>query len=348
MSSTNSPPPALPGNTDLSYIAEGAANIICRFRLPDFSPTASTTELDSFGPSTPPPTEIFLPTYNEIFFRKLLRLRKAIPSRVTNASAVQYFKTVMVPLFPEKNLVSQDLVSILPSHIHTLNGTLRTNESESRRPGKRHGTYLATDEEHGILVTDMTPDQDLDETLIEFKPKWLAQSPTAPKDARRCRTCALKDMRNLERLEKGETLEHGFCPLDLVSEKPGDMARAVDIIAIHSDSEARSRIASFLSNDPLLPLLREHQVFYMQRATSSNDSTALVTAMTLRDCTVFVKICNWKDSNVELRLGDLDLKNEAKMSKWSDLERRLIDEGWYAGRSVEGGGSPCKLGRDLN
>jgi inositol-pentakisphosphate 2-kinase len=347
MSSTNPTPPALPGNTDLSYLAEGAANIICRFRLPEFSPTASTTELDSFGPSTPPPTEIFLPTYNEIFFRKLLRLRKAIPSRVTNAAAVQYFKTVMVPLFLDKNLVSQDLVSILPLHIQTLNGILRTHESESRRPGKRHGTYLATNEEYGILITDMTPDQGLGETLIEFKPKWLAQSPTAPEEAKRCRTCALRDMRNAERLEKGSTLEHGFCPLDLVSESPEDMFRVVDVIAIYSDPDTKARIASFLSHDPLLPLLRKLQVLFMDRATSGEDPTALMTAMTLRDCTVFVKICNWKDSNVELRLGDLDLKNEAKMSKWADLEKRLNDEGWYAGSAVEGG-YPCKLGRGLN
>lgn len=254
----------------------------------------------------------------------------------------------MAPLFPEKNLVSQDLVTISPSHIHSLNETLRALESEGRRPEKRHGTYLATDEEYGILITDMTPDQNLDETLIEFKPKWLARSPTAPKDSRRCRTCALRDMRNAERLEKGSALEHGFCPLDLVSDNPEDMSRAVDSIAIYSDPEAKSRIASFLSHDPLLSLLREQQVLFMQHATSSNDPTALMTAMTLRDCTVFLKICNWKDSNVELRLGDLDLKNEEKMSKWADLERRLIDERWYAGTTVDRGGYPCKLGRDVH
>jgi inositol-pentakisphosphate 2-kinase len=44
---------------------------------------------------------------------------------------------------------------------------------------------------------------------------------------------------------------------------------------------------------------------------------------------------------VEMRLGDLDVKSADRAGYWAALERRLIEEGWYAG--VERGATPDAL-----
>jgi len=49
--------------------------------------------------------------------------------------------------------------------------------------------------------------------LFHFKPKWLAQSPTAPVNARRCRTCALAARRETD-------VARLLCPLALYSGDP--------------------------------------------------------------------------------------------------------------------------------
>jgi len=54
-------------------------------------------------------------------------------------------------------------------------------------------------------------------------------------------------------------------------------------------------------------------------------------AMTLRDCTLFMKIPRDGEGEIGMRLGDLDLKSASKIPYWKSLERQLIDEGWYAG-----------------
>lgn len=59
------------------------------------------------------------------------------------------------------------------------------------------------------------------------------------------------------------------------------------------------------------------------------------------------------DSNlrdgIDIRLGDLDLKSAAngKAEYWLNIERRLIDEGWYMGvhASQAGTDGECVLSR---
>lgn len=48
--------PSVPSNADISYLAEGGANIVYRISIPDPSPPPSITE--EYGDGTPPPTEI--------------------------------------------------------------------------------------------------------------------------------------------------------------------------------------------------------------------------------------------------------------------------------------------------
>jgi inositol-pentakisphosphate 2-kinase len=48
-----------------------------------------------------------------------------------------------------------------------------------------------------------------------------------------------------------------------------------------------------------------------------------------------------------MRLGDLDLKvpDGGKAQYWLDIEKRLIQEGWYVGERVGLEGSECALAR---
>jgi inositol-pentakisphosphate 2-kinase len=55
----------------------------------------------------------------------------------------------------------------------------------------------------------------------------------------------------------------------------------------------------------------------------------------------------YNDGNkpTEVRLGDLDLKTAAggKEEYWLDIERRLIQEGWYTGEREGQEASECAL-----
>ena len=54
-------------------------------------------------------------------------------------------------------------------------------------------------------------------------------------------------------------------------------------------------------------------------------------AMTLRDCSVFVRFPEVVNEASEARIGDLDLKSIRKWEYWKDIERTLIDQRWYVG-----------------
>ena len=178
--------PPLTSTTPLTYLAEGAANVI--FRLPEPS-------------------------------RYLLRLRKTLPSAQPNEKAYIYLSSTAFPLFPPHLLIATSLVLLPDGLLARENTALRAHEVDGKRPRKRHNMYLEeAGERYGFLVADMSPHTPR-QLLVEFKPKWVVQSPSAPADARRCRTCAL-------RLKKGGGT--GFCPLDLAS---GDAARVRRAVA---------------------------------------------------------------------------------------------------------------------
>jgi len=167
----------------LEYLAEGAANVV--FKLRPYHP-------------------------------KLLRFRKT-PSKMPYSEIVHKFNTVLSPLFPSDALVHPTLFKIpnVPLVIATLNKALVEKEADGSRSQKRQGVYLTPSEEYGIFVQDMTPRQD-QERFFEFKPKWLVQSPSAPAEAKRCRTCALREMRRAAKVISGRG-DRDFCPLDLLS-----------------------------------------------------------------------------------------------------------------------------------
>ncbi|KAI9844745.1 MAG: Inositol-pentakisphosphate 2-kinase [Sclerophora amabilis] len=324
--------PTLPSDVVLEYVAEGAANIVYRYSFPAATPNSSAdtdTDLDLDLDSdlggcsqdggalrnsrTPPPTEICAIQTDPIFQGRLLRLRKALPSSVPNAHAMTLFDDLIAPLLPKASLVSQDLVRLPPSLIAQCNAQLRADERRGTRPPRRHGLFLAEDEPFGLLVTDMTPDRAKDELLIEFKPKWLAQSPTAPAaGTRRCRTCALRAQRNWGKRRQGQKEEErrsSFCPLDLVSTDPERMRRAVR--AIINGRAHHNTIASSLANEALerrittYLLHNSSLLLRLQELQQSLDPLGVLSpgvvstrdflkATTLRDCTLFLKVI-WKN-----------------------------------------------------
>ena len=77
----------------------------------------------------------------------------------------------------------------------------------------------------------------------------------------------------------------------------------------------------------------------------SNDNSAygLRLAMTLRDCSLVLRIPYAKSLPLEAKLGDLDFKSSDKMDDWYETEEALVNGGWYinVGDGIPGGPSGC-------
>ncbi|EHA52909.1 hypothetical protein MGG_05177 [Pyricularia oryzae 70-15] len=239
------------------------------------------------------------------------------------------------PLFESRDLVPQYLVKIEGQDdiLVRLRSELEAAETKGQRKSKMKGTKIKTDIRTAMLIHDMRPRND-NEILIEFKPKWLEQSPTAPKDATRCRNCAREAYRN----NKKGTGDSILCPLRFM-DRAGEvsMARVKEFITkglgISSGSPAAITLEKWLRENTLLPHLHDAQV--------SNDSTGVLEpkdqfklglAMTLRDCTCYVRLSRQGSSieKVEARLGDLDLKDQTtKLDYWRDMELELQEQGYY-------------------
>jgi inositol-pentakisphosphate 2-kinase len=190
------------------------------------------------------------------------------------------------------------------------------------------------------------------ETVIEFKPKWLVQSPSAPKNAVRCRQCSRVARSNAELARKKEPLQMSFCPLDLTIHEGYRLARVA--FPPEKLDEMLPRFNAWLSGNTLLPRLRQMQMELDHLGVLKNDKNndKFRAAMTLRDCTVFVRFRpnaefdpEAKDDFVEARIGDLDLKSPDKAQYWKDTENTLIEEGWYTGTEKDEDHQPltCQL-----
>jgi hypothetical protein len=99
------------------------------------------------------------------------------------------------------------------------------------------------------------------------------------------------------------------------------------------------RFIDWTKTSPLLAQLKHLQTSLDQHGIFASDpeDKGFLTAMTLRDCTMFLHI-NPDDgamATITARIGDLELKSPAKIEYWRAFERLLIDEGWYAGTEKE-------------
>lgn len=335
MNSTTMLTIGLDDGVQLVYLAEGAANVVYRLQsLPLDPSTSADLKFESYGPNTPPPTEVEPLHIDPRLEKKLVRLRKKTSSNTPVAESQEHFENTIRPLFPPDNLVQQILFRPSEDLLKESNAKLREMEKDGTRPAKRHHVYLAEDEMYGMLVTDMSCSDDSSK-LFEFKPKWLLQSPTAPQESKRCRTCALRAMRRKTR--------PGLCPLNLM-DKDKIAIGLCRIMRLDSEQQhdysgmerhMRGRLRDFLLKDPLLRCLRQLQVDKDPRGVLSAGviSEDLLAAMTLRDCTLYLRV---DQDSIDARLGDLDLKTgERKAEYWRGLERELIEGGWYTATEKE-------------
>jgi inositol-pentakisphosphate 2-kinase len=276
---------------------------------------------------------------------------------------------LIAPCFEERHIVDQSLVELRSINViarlneellgweqyqYPRKGSLRSYPGDIR-PTKRNGIFLA-DDEHGLLITDMTP-RGPDETVIEFKPKWLTQSPSAPENSKRCRQCARVAKDNAERARIGERLQKTVCPLDLVSSSNEDLVNVATLMLApnrpngpcSSETEIL-RFAKWLSRNPLLERLKNMQALWDQKGPLEADveDQNFLVSMTLRDCTVFLRLPNDETKEIEARIGDLDLKSPGKKEYWQNTERALIEEGWYEGLEDEVDWQPlnCKINQE--
>nr|KMM64063.1 inositol-pentakisphosphate 2-kinase [Coccidioides posadasii RMSCC 3488] len=319
----------LPADTEVEYLAEGGANIVYKMTVPESNRTNSEIR-----------------GQRAIYHGKLLRLRKRIDSGTPYTETARNFDSQIRSLFRDNELVAQELIKLPKNFVSSCNERLKEDETNGRRPKQRHGVYLSTKEPFGLLITDMSPSLGSGADLWEFKPKWLIQSPSAPLNAKRCRTCALRAMKNHQARQRGEKAREGFCPLDLVSDDFEHVLRAVK--SIKGPQHDRIRVTKFLHRNPTLLKLRDCQ----QRMNAVGlpgldaDYRDRAVSMTLRDCTMFVKVPRDEAETPEVRLGDLDFKSGTggKLEYWRGIETRLIEDGWYQGTdaAMEDGGG-CSL-----
>ena len=272
----------------LRYFDEGAANVV--YQIGKF-PTGLPLKDEDFAPEGEPSNADQRPRVDERLKGKLLRLRKDAPSAVSVKESHDFFKNRVEPLFQPGMLVEQELCEISSEFLVQLNKELRRNEkNQYLRNQKRRGTYLAEDEPHGTLITNMLFDDE--HVSCDFKPKWLLQSPSAPQEAKRCRTCALRALRN------DSPVFSSFCPLTLTSKDE-------DLLKQHLEGAfTKMRGASifmpqqikdampFMLSSSMLPRLKELQQKYDPDGPlgADMDSEDFRLAMTLRDCSMLMKV----------------------------------------------------------
>lgn len=269
----------LPPGAQLVYLAEGGANVIYRIIWTAQNAPVTSKHAPSKKEQSIPP----------MLQGKLLRLRKETKSGIPYQEIMRNFDRIIRPLFRPEELVDQTLVQLPRGLVQQCNERLRAAELNGTRPRRRCGVYLSLNEPFGLLVTDMTTFNDPGTIMAELKPKWLLQSPSAPPKARRCRTCALRDMKNYEARKVHGSEDKSFCPLALVSDNVEHVMRATRFVKGYLDQD---RLARFLYRNSTLLKLQAHQKamrdvgLHGQSAQSREKSLA----MTLRDCTMFIKV----------------------------------------------------------
>ncbi|KAF2086335.1 hypothetical protein K490DRAFT_66887 [Saccharata proteae CBS 121410] len=345
------PPSPQPQELELSFLAEGNANVI--FTLTP--KTTSTTTASSIDVNT------------------LLRVKKVVPFYLDSERTQRFHERTIGSLIQAEHLVPQRLVKLGPAMIERLNAELQTRENEGARPVGRLGRFLHPSD-YGMFVRNMSSYNEHESVTIEFKPKWLAQSPTAPEAARRCRTCALRAQRKAERKgQLGLKTKADLCPLNMMTGSPTMVQRTIEhlvdnpanyvgcvpswltqpksnqqAIPNHSPvagasrgrsrGELVSRLTQYFGHGStgyrLLTTLHNLQKRFdpggILEMTETTPSDEFLLAMTLRDCSLYVKVYQ---KDIEARLGDLDPKvaKGGKLQQWQGIERRLLDESWYLG-----------------
>lgn len=345
----------------LEFYSEGGANVVYALRS---LLTEECHYLSSLaGPAS---STIKSTTLPQRLQNKVLRVRKHQAAAQEDADTTPYVPTADVerylhgeiqPRLGPQYLVKHDMIRIDPKLIEALNSSLALGHETKARAKGRRDDRLNEDEPHALLLDDMRPEPGVS-FMIEFKPKWLADSPNPGRlNRKRCRTCALRAMRNAAKAKKFSKapVPASFCPLSLTSTGPA-LAGSIDhfladngvhdhpLWVLHGNALLERLIRDFTSGtsaallSKLQRLEKELDVHGCLAFTESQVSwdprvlEDLALAMTLRDCTIFARL-TWDQSGpLEVKVADLDRKDvETRLERWCSTERDLLDGGWYTG-----------------
>ena len=298
----------------LTYLTEGGAHVV--YALDESIPASPTdappSDADEYGSSTPPPTElppwsVDAPSDATPSMRKVVRLQKAVAATAPPSAADDAARQAVRPRFPPAYVLWEERAAVAPALLKDLDASLKTMETMGVRPANRCGVYLRLDQKHASLFEDMRARPGADRATLELKPKWLVPSPYAPAGARRCRTCAVRAMRQAAKESQGHSsggstvgLEGSFCPLRLVSGDEVTVRTVAEMLlekeygkASREKDDALGPLVDFLANCDALRVLRDLQNEFLPHFRlppgEPVDSKTLW-AMTLRDCSLFIRV----------------------------------------------------------
>ncbi|KAI8949972.1 inositol-pentakisphosphate 2-kinase-domain-containing protein [Xylaria longipes] len=286
-----------PQKVDFKYVAEGRANAV-------FSIWESENATASKGR----------------FESTLLRVPKAtLGVKACDYETLQAFHENQVEgRVGRQHLVPQALIRISAEVAGILHKKRNKVDDSEIRAG------------YAMLIQDMSASPGY--SVLEFKPKWLAQSPIAPPNAKRCRTCAREAFRNNQKRAKGQAVSTPICPLGLVHEDPAVVVDTIKRLTPQWTASNQRRLSDAFERSGILKKLRELQ-------TKGDPDRALLDdpsdpdfglAMTLRDCSCYVRMPANLDEDVEIKLADVDKKNwQAKQAYWQKSHWNLVNNGWY-------------------
>jgi inositol-pentakisphosphate 2-kinase len=340
----------------MKYLAEGAANVV--FTLHPY--TSSAPRKPCVFVSGMRRERLFGPRK---FDNKVLRISKGHAKTGSCQEIMDGFEKNIRPLFyldhelggtvPAAESFAEHLMNYEPVTLTKEVVEELTNEIDEES-SRQENLHIPVEEQTGILLPDMTSTPG-ESVTIEIKPKWLTQSPNAPRDAYRCRTCALE----ASRPEKDKKPTY-ICPLQLLTGNATlirpyvrrKVEKAVKGFGQLQPSNAElekiiERITIYLATGKghrLLQHLRRTQMKLdphgirardSQKETDTNFEANLMLAMTMRDTSMYIKVdysnpaLDQSDDGIECKLGDLDSKAEGKLDDWDNKEKTLINGGWY-------------------
>ncbi|OAK99405.1 hypothetical protein IQ06DRAFT_18188 [Phaeosphaeriaceae sp. SRC1lsM3a] len=359
-----------------AYLNQGGANVI--FKIRHWS-QSTPDELPFIFLNAESNRSEAIPIQYSSLIGQVLRVNKGLSKTLRSEEVISGFYDHVRPLFSQQarlttvvnsstndyslhtdQLSNADLTMFLMDHrgvgLHSkVMANLSTKCDAIRKDDTPHSSPNTS--RWGILLPDLSPTPGSSVT-IEVKPKWLAQSPTAPPDAIRCRTCALQ-------LLKPKDPKVYLCPLQLldgtrdivynwvkgrVAEQMDDSANAAG-----QTGKIASHIANYITEGPVKPLLKHLRVLqsrldhsgilgrdqlrnFPKEARDIRDHN-LRLAMTLRDCSLYIRICYTSSrvdpSSLECKVGDLDFKSQDKMDDWADKERELLESGAYTRQTAD-------------
>ncbi|KAF3045235.1 Inositol-pentakisphosphate 2-kinase [Didymella heteroderae] len=333
---------------------EGAANAVFSIQPQQSMESASgflfVAVKDSGQTATAIPAKLVLD--------KVLRVSKGLPKSLKSEVIVDGFMADVRPLFvsPKTSTnTSQTLEEInldqhLMAHLPVVLFDEGISALKTLVPAIRP---LGSAAQFGILLPNMSTDPGRNITF-EIKPKWLAQSPAAPLDAIRCRTCALQ-------FSRGKGIPDDYiCPLRLSNEESptdGDVAHirrwATSALSRQLPSDTNARLPQEMSLDVLVDRVVTYfttgdgrtLLLHLKKLQATLDSEGILQryarprddfnfvydlrlAMTLRDCSLFV-VVPVRDGEITSKLADLDFKSAEKIDDWRDKEAALVDGDWY-------------------